>query len=356
MQRINPNKPTQIELHVIGALILAGWGALSLLVRIALSFGFLWDLLPEPLWRFLVNVFIGPGVGWTGLYTEIAFGVYPLHIITVVMILAAGATFITKSKALAVFAPLFAVLHVLTGLIGEYFFDNIFYAFLRMAILLAGIGLSLSPYVMDPDSFRNFQSDLVTSFGSLTKKAPMAHVQGSFPTQSATPQSFPITTEEGDNPVSNFQNPGFQNPGFQNPGFQNPGFQSTGPNYGPDFYTPMYYVQSYATANELVSMAQLQQLARSGTIQPSTMVQHKDASFPVSASSIPGVFSSKTFMTTLLLSLFLGGFGIDRFYLGYTGLGVAKLLTLGGCGIWSLIDLILIATRNLKDSNGNPLS
>jgi len=356
MQRINPNKPTQIELHVIGALILAGWGALSLLVRIALSFDFLWDLLPEPLWRFLVNVFIGPGVGWTGLYTEIAFGVYPLHIITVVMILAAGATFITKSKALAVFAPLFAVLHVLTGLIGEYFFDNIFYAFLRMAILLAGIGLSLSPYVMDPDSFRNFQSDLVTSFGSLTKKAPMAHVQGSFPTQSATPQSFPITTEEGDNPVSNFQNPGFQNPGFQNPGFQNPGFQSTGPNYGPDFYTPMYYVQSYATANELVSMAQLQQLARSGTIQPSTMVQHKDASFPVSASSIPGVFSSKTFMTTLLLSLFLGGFGIDRFYLGYTGLGVAKLLTLGGCGIWSLIDLILIATRNLKDSNGNPLS
>jgi hypothetical protein len=351
MQRINPNKPTQIELHVIGALILAGWGALSLLVRIALSFDFLWDLLPEPLWRFLVNVFIGPGVGWTGLYTEIAFGVYPLHIITVVMILAAGATFITKSKALAVFAPLFAVLHVLTGLIGEYFFDNIFYAFLRMAILLAGIGLSLSPYVMDPDSFRNFQSDLVTSFGSLTKKAPMAHVQGSFPTQSATPQSFPITTEEGDNPVSNFQNPGFQNPGFQNPGFQ-----STGPNYGPDFYTPMYYVQSYATANELVSMAQLQQLARSGTIQPSTMVQHKDASFPVSASSIPGVFSSKTFMTTLLLSLFLGGFGIDRFYLGYTGLGVAKLLTLGGCGIWSLIDLILIATRNLKDSNGNPLS
>jgi hypothetical protein len=351
MQRINPNKPTQIELHVIGALILAGWGALSLLVRIALSFDFLADLLPWGLWNFMVNVFLGPGFGYTGLFSEIAFNIYPLHVVTVVMILAAGATFVTRSKALAVFAPLFAVLHVLTGLIGEYFFDNIFYTFLRMAILIAGIGLSLSPFVMDPNSLKNFQSDLVTSIGSLTKKAPMAHVQGSFPTQSATPQSFPITTEEGDNPVSNFQNPGFQNPGFQNPGFQ-----STGPNYGPDFYTPMYYVQSYATANELVSMAQLQQLARSGTIQPSTMVQHKDASFPVSASSIPGVFSSKTFMTTLLLSLFLGGFGIDRFYLGYTGLGVAKLLTLGGCGIWSLIDLILIATRNLKDSNGNPLS
>lgn len=346
MQSINSNRKPQIELHVIGALILAGWGALSLLVRIALSFDFLAELLPWGLWNFMVNVFLGPGFGYTGLFSEIAFNIYPLHVVTVVMILAAGATFVTRSKALAVFAPLFAILHVLTGLIGEYFFDNIFYTFLRMAILVAGIGLSLSPFVMDPNSLKNFQSDLVTSIGSLTKKAPMAHVQGSFPTQSTTPQSFPITTKEGDNPVSNFQNPGFQNPGFQ----------STGPNYGPDFYTPMYYVQSYATANELVSIAQLQQLARAGTIQPSTMVQHKEANFPVSASSIPGVFSSKTFMTALLLSIFLGGFGIDRFYLGYTGLGVAKLLTLGGCGIWSLIDLILIAMRNVKDSEGNPLS
>jgi hypothetical protein len=46
MQSINPNRKPQIELHVIGALILAGWGALSLLVRIALSFDFLAELLP----------------------------------------------------------------------------------------------------------------------------------------------------------------------------------------------------------------------------------------------------------------------------------------------------------------------
>ena len=52
----------------------------------------------------------------------------------------------------------------------------------------------------------------------------------------------------------------------------------------------------------------------------------------------------------------LGGLGIDRFYLGYTGLGVAKLLTLGGCGIWALIDLVLIAMRSVPDSDGRPLS
>ncbi len=63
----------------------------------------------------------------------------------------------------------------------------------------------------------------------------------------------------------------------------------------------------------------------------------------------------KQFMTALLLSLFLGGLGIDRFYLGYTVLGIVKLLTGGGCGIWWLIDLILIATKHLKDANGNEL-
>lgn len=44
----------------------------------------------------------------------------------------------------------------------------------------------------------------------------------------------------------------------------------------------------------------------------------------------------------LVISFFLGGLGIDRFYLGDTGMGIGKLLTAGGCGIWALIDLFLI--------------
>lgn len=52
--------------------------------------------------------------------------------------------------------------------------------------------------------------------------------------------------------------------------------------------------------------------------------------------------------TALILSIFTGGLGIDRFYIGDTGLGIGKLLTGGGCGIWSLIDWFLIMddTRN----------
>lgn len=63
----------------------------------------------------------------------------------------------------------------------------------------------------------------------------------------------------------------------------------------------------------------------------------------------------RNYMVALLLSIFVGSFGVDRFYMGYIGLGVLKLITFGGCGIWWLIDLILIATKNLKDADGKEL-
>jgi TM2 domain-containing membrane protein YozV len=69
----------------------------------------------------------------------------------------------------------------------------------------------------------------------------------------------------------------------------------------------------------------------------------------------PVVNPSKSFTTALLLSIFVGSLGVDRFYLGHIGLGLVKLFTLGGCGVWYIIDIILIATRQVNDAQGRPL-
>jgi len=63
----------------------------------------------------------------------------------------------------------------------------------------------------------------------------------------------------------------------------------------------------------------------------------------------------KDWTVALVLSIVVGYLGVDRFYLGYVGLGVLKLLTGGGCGIWWLVDIILIAMDKLPDSQGRPL-
>ncbi len=49
---------------------------------------------------------------------------------------------------------------------------------------------------------------------------------------------------------------------------------------------------------------------------------------------------------TLIMSAVFGTIGVDRFIMGHVGLGILKLITLGGCGIWWLIDVILIATKH----------
>jgi len=67
------------------------------------------------------------------------------------------------------------------------------------------------------------------------------------------------------------------------------------------------------------------------------------------------VKQSRNWLTALLLSVFLGGLGIDRIYLGYTTLGILKLITVGGFGFWYMIDLLLIATNRLPDAQGRYL-
>ena len=65
--------------------------------------------------------------------------------------------------------------------------------------------------------------------------------------------------------------------------------------------------------------------------------------------------SQKGFVPTLLLALFLGGLGIHRFFVGKIGTGILQLITLGGLGIWALIDVIMIIVGSFKDKSGLPI-
>lgn len=65
--------------------------------------------------------------------------------------------------------------------------------------------------------------------------------------------------------------------------------------------------------------------------------------------------SDKGFVPVILLCFFLGGLGVHRFYVGKIGTGILMLITLGGFGIWTIVDFVLIVTGNFKDKNGLPI-
>ncbi len=62
--------------------------------------------------------------------------------------------------------------------------------------------------------------------------------------------------------------------------------------------------------------------------------------------------SDKGFVAMILLCFFFGGLGVHRFYAGKIGTGILMLVTLGGLGIWTLIDFIVIVTGSFKDNEG----
>lgn len=71
-----------------------------------------------------------------------------------------------------------------------------------------------------------------------------------------------------------------------------------------------------------------------------------------SSAAAPAAGGGHSQLIALIICFFVGALGIHRFYLGYTWQGIVQLLTLGACGIWSLIDFIRIITGDLQPKSG----
>ena len=74
----------------------------------------------------------------------------------------------------------------------------------------------------------------------------------------------------------------------------------------------------------------------------------------IAAVAMPSMASAtdKRILPAFLLCFFVGLFGAHRFYVGKVGTGIAQIFTIGGLGIWTLIDLIMILTGSFTDKNG----
>ncbi|WP_188188132.1 TM2 domain-containing protein [Nonomuraea sp. SYSU D8015] len=65
---------------------------------------------------------------------------------------------------------------------------------------------------------------------------------------------------------------------------------------------------------------------------------------------------TKSWLVAVLLCFFLGALGVHRFYVGKIGTGILQLVTLGGLGVWVLIDFIMILIGKFTDKQGQPLA
>jgi hypothetical protein len=147
------------------------------------------------------------------------------------------------------------------------------------------------------------------------------------------------------------QNPYGQNPYGQNPyGQQKPGEEQPGYGYPQQGQQPGY---GYPQQGQQPGYGYPQQAPGYPT-PPGSYTGDPNAPYGYDPYGRP--YSEKSKVTAGVLQLLLGGFGVGRFYTGHTGIALGQLFTCGGCGIWALIDgIMLLAGNSQTDAQGRVL-
>ena len=135
----------------------------------------------------------------------------------------------------------------------------------------------------------------------------------------------------------------YQQPQYQQPAYQQPQYQQQPAYMAGAYQQPMGGGSSNRQKVDMFIMANKDNFPAEKIPYIQERLSYADENTINSLSML----QFKSPMTALLLSIFIGHLGIDRFYIGDTGMGVGKLVTFGGCLIWYFIDLFLImgATR-----------
>jgi TM2 domain/GYF domain 2 len=115
-----------------------------------------------------------------------------------------------------------------------------------------------------------------------------------------------------------------------------------------------YFVSMMGAEQGPLSFSDLQMMVGTGQLTATTSVRTGTGPW-FAAQDVPGLFSDRQWVLALVLSIILGELGVDRMYVGQVGLGILKLVTCGGLGIWWVIDVVLFALNRIPDSQGRPL-
>ena len=86
-----------------------------------------------------------------------------------------------------------------------------------------------------------------------------------------------------------------------------------------------------------------------GPLVPQPAPTIAGAFVPVTHDAVGNPVSDRSRLAAALLCFFLGVFGVHRFYVGKVGTGILQVVTLGGLGIWALIDLVFILVGTFRD-------